>query len=279
VIDIPRLIYENIAIGIIIQRIGECKGRNNIGISSIFTQQTPLDRIYRDSIFSVSDKIAVIEFKAPEFVTMGNRSVLEYRRINIKSLEKIASNLGDSNVFLALVHAALDPKDYPTTTPRGLYLWYAVPTTTVFVPFKEIRRRNISQGTTDIDIKINRCTGKALVQQYLGPTCMIQCPLTKKLPWCASCGGLYLNFSKKNVFLDIDIHIPRLGIQLKGCTIMGYTLASLISDFIECKIGYEVTKDTYENIKDIVMKIGENFMLMVLTKDNNFYAITTAQST
>jgi len=106
-----RLIYENTAIGMIAQRIGECRFFNRIAITSAITQQTPLEQKYRDALFNVDDKIAIIEFKAPEY---RNRK-LRYEDIPLGKLKALRNTLGGRNVFIALILNTC------ITTPQLLY--------------------------------------------------------------------------------------------------------------------------------------------------------------
>ena len=67
-LKITRLVYENVAIGSMAQRIGECRFANaySTGISQVVTQQIGhLEKRYRDSIVAVDNKIIAIEFKSP----------------------------------------------------------------------------------------------------------------------------------------------------------------------------------------------------------------------
>jgi len=64
-----KLIYENPVIGVITQRIGECVFSNllyTIAPEVLLSQQSPLEKRFRDFALSVGCKVIVVEFKSPE---------------------------------------------------------------------------------------------------------------------------------------------------------------------------------------------------------------------
>jgi len=112
-----KLIYENLAIGVIAQRIGECRFANKyFNLRMVITQQTigkmNLEEKYRDALLSVNNKILIIEFKAPVVKrTQDGDIVLEYGNINLPKLKTIADKkIGENNVVLALIHTLLPSK-------------------------------------------------------------------------------------------------------------------------------------------------------------------------
>ena len=64
-----KVVYENIAIGVIAQRIGECRYANRylMNLRMAITQQiTKPGMGYRDTVITINDEILVIEFKHRE---------------------------------------------------------------------------------------------------------------------------------------------------------------------------------------------------------------------
>ena len=101
-----------------------------------------LEKRYRDSIVAVDDKIIAIEFKSPSLTNCGCRGkrCLKYYNINFDALISVASRIHPDNTFLALIHAYLNAEDIHINKNTGLYLWYAVPATTAFIPLSHLLR-------------------------------------------------------------------------------------------------------------------------------------------
>ncbi len=253
-----RLIYENVAIGLIVQRIGECRAQNSwLPIKGTLTQQTPLEKNYRDTLLSYGDKFVVIEFKSPEFRSTS----LIYEGIQLSVLYNIASTIGEENVLLGLIHATLAGR-LIKTLGSGLYCWWTVPATTVFVPLSNLSGF-VSPQTSQIRLEITRASGYANPNKVnIYPTCATQSPINKTEAWCSSCGGVYQ--------VGGDPRIISLGARLdsRPLQIEGYTLASLIHEIVKCEIGCIVdhpnrkhTGDqriiTYEEVPVVIRRTKE----------------------
>lgn len=228
-----KLVYENLAIGVIIGRIGECRFANKFftSLSMALTQQTPLERRYRDALMNVRDKLIVIEFKAP-YITSDSKLV--YKKIPMNKLMRIAKIIGEENTMLALIHALLTPNDIQSaysSRRSGTYMWLATPATTAFIPLAKLPL-NI-KNMTEANIKIVNAHPYANTWYANTPisTCAKQSYLTKREPVCASCGGLYYRFGQ--------LRTPVLELE-GGVRVRSYTLASLLKTFIECRIGFTI---------------------------------------
>ncbi len=130
----PPIIYENVAVGKILQRIAECRLINFFSdMNILLTQQTrPLEEKYRDMAIMAGDKIIVIEFKAPEITKEGLRYTFSsYKQIQaLKRLQRELKN----NVFIGLIHARLLRERSSIKSRSGMYKFNAVPATTIFIP-------------------------------------------------------------------------------------------------------------------------------------------------
>ena len=71
-----RLVYENIGIGTILQRLGECRYANGYYSNprGMLTQQTRAERQTRDLALIGDLKLLVFEFKAPAIVQAPNKN-------------------------------------------------------------------------------------------------------------------------------------------------------------------------------------------------------------
>ncbi len=173
-----RLVYENIGIGAILQRLGECRYANGYYSNprGMLTQQTRLERQSRDLALIGDLKLLVFEFKAPAIVQAPNKNfVLRYENIEIDKLlaaarevekqNKAIKKNGEESVMIALIHAALPNSEVQNAynhimqlkqkksrqssssqqstsivqDVEGRYLWLATPGTTVYIPLKQIK--------------------------------------------------------------------------------------------------------------------------------------------
>jgi|GEM_PF-5663555 len=67
---VNKPLYENVGIGTIIKRIGECTAlTSDYNMSILLTQQTPREDECKDLCITVGSKIVVIDFKAPDQIT------------------------------------------------------------------------------------------------------------------------------------------------------------------------------------------------------------------
>ena len=261
------LVYENVAIGVIAQRIGECRLANRyiLNPQQLVTQQiVPLEKLYRDSIITRGDKSIVIEFKVPRVSSKG----LRYENIDIRALMAIAKRFREENVFLALIHAYLPSHAIPKNVGNGLYLWFAVPGTTAFIPLSNLPQALKASGT-----KISLYVIKAIPPINIShvstqiPSCVRQpTPIVKHEPYCASCGGLYLGGPGK-------LRMPELYIDANGKTFSAksYTFASLMKAFTDCFIGFEVesTREV-EELHKLLQELHEltkSLALLVLGRE------------
>ncbi|MEB3845316.1 MAG: hypothetical protein LRS48_06550 [Desulfurococcales archaeon] len=265
------LIYENTAIGIIAQRIGECRLANRYFINpkQFITQQiSTIEKYYRDSIITVGDKFIVIEFKAPQ---VKNNNTLVYSNINLKSLKEIANKIGAKNVFLALIHAYLLCWDINLPkNSTGFYLWYAVPGTTAFIPLSKLPMSNLPNATVNLEVRrADCCINKEYVLRTQIPTCVRHpTPIISKVsrePSCSTCGGLFYN------------HLIVYLLNNEFC-ITSYTFAKLMEEFAaQCNIGFKVEspdkKDEFYRIINILSDMPkQNIALLVSGREGPFLA-------
>lgn len=126
-------LYENVGIGDIIKRIGECNALvDDYELFIRFTQQSPREDECRDLCITTGSKLIVIDFKAPDEIHSDRRV---YRGVStrIGSLENI---IGSDNLFLGLLHALL-AVEAPQSS-RGYFLHVVTPMTTVFIPLSSL---------------------------------------------------------------------------------------------------------------------------------------------
>ncbi len=124
-------LFENVGIGMIIKRIGECNAIvNDYTLSTLLTQQTPREEECRDICITAGSKIVIIDFKAPDVDSQG------VRNYDLKTkVTRLAVRIGSRNFFFGLLHATLTsmpPSD------RGYYLAIAVPATTRFLSLEQL---------------------------------------------------------------------------------------------------------------------------------------------
>lgn len=260
------LVNENVAIGVIAQRVGECRLANRYisNPQQLVTQQIKsLEKLYRDSIIAKGDKFIVIEFKAPRLSSKG----LKYKDINIRALMAIAKKFREENVFLALIHAYLPPNAIPKNVGNGFYLWFAVPGTTAFIPLSNLPQA-LKVASTKISLDVISVTPPVNITHVSAqiPSCVRQpTPIVKQEPYCASCGGL-LSAPK-------TLKKPRLNIIANGniFNINSYTFASLMKSFVDCRLGSKIgdTKET-EELFVLLNELREpttSLALLVLSKE------------
>ncbi len=242
--SLRKLVYENLAIGAMAQRIGECRyaGWYRNIVYQRLTQQTPLENRYRDSIFEVGDKVLAIEFKAPSCKGLAGRTILSYDKVDLRKLANVAKTLGKENVFLGLIHALLGQKNVDCSKANGDYMWLATPGTTAFVNYMQLKNYS---GVVSIKITV-KLEGFAKYE-YVNtpiPTCAQQTiPLIKRLPHCASCGGLFGRNGQIRILTLRNTRIDNLSTFLES-----YTLASLLYLFSKCHVGYVITEKNKEKV-------------------------------
>jgi hypothetical protein len=272
------LVYENVAIGVIAQRVGECRLANRYisNPQQLVTQQiTSLEKLYRDSVIAEGDKFIVIEFKAPRLSSKG----LKYESIDVRALMAIANKFREENVFLALIHAYLPPNTIPKNVGNGFYLWFAVPGTTAFIPLS-----NLPQALKASSAKISLAVINAHPSMNIAyistqiPSCVRQpTPIVKQEPYCASCGGLFFGGPGK-------LRIPELRVDLNGNTfnVKSYTFASLMKSFTNCLIGFRIgsTREV-EELHKLLQELYElttSLALLVLYKEGiSFIPISSSR--
>ncbi|MCE4602387.1 MAG: hypothetical protein F7B18_04305, partial [Desulfurococcales archaeon] len=149
-------LYENVGIGTIIKRIGECNALSgDYGLSILLTQQTPREDECKDLCITEGSKLIVIDFKAPDDIDYQKR---HYKNVRIR-IGKLGNIIGFNNVFLGLLHAALRINIlYSISHSKGYFMHIATPLSTVFIPLNEFKDAlYISQKGTlyfrNIDVK------------------------------------------------------------------------------------------------------------------------------
>ncbi len=234
-----KIIYENVAIGAIIQRIGECRILNLLpNLSSILSQQSPLEKLRRDLSIQTGDKLIILEFKSP---TLLNKC-LRYEDIKWSALASIANKVGDENVFLALIHSRLPEKErQKIRSPNGLYKFQCVAATTSFISLKELKKQ---VSIFRKDIIVERCKGEHDGLYANFPSCatnplppIIKALLHKHIP-CYSCGGI-----RKHT----------LEISQVNASISAHSFAYLITSLHTCTLGYKLREyeDMLENVREL----------------------------
>jgi len=261
------LVYENVAIGVIAQRVGECRLANRYisNPQQLVTQQiTSLEKLYRDSVIAKGDKFIVIEFKAPR---LGNKG-LRYENIDIRTLMAIAKKFREENVFLALIHAYLPLNAIPKNIGNGFYLWFAVPGTTAFIPLSNLPQA-LKASSTKINLDvITACPSINIAYVSIQmPSCIRQpTPIVKQEPYCASCGGLFFGGPGR-------LRMPELCMDMNGVTfsVRSYTFASLMKSFIDCSIGSKIrnageVEELHKLLQELCISTT-SLALLVLSKE------------
>jgi len=184
---------------------------------AITQQVRKLEERYRDALFSVDDKLLVIEFKAP-MVKQGG--VLVYEKINIAKLRRMAR-------------------------PTGFYLWLATPGTTAFVLLSRLPQNTKNNDKLSIEVvEAQLCTNINYANTLI-PACAKQFSLTKQEPHYASCGGLYEGPGQlRKLILTLSGSFGRIHV-------LSYTLASLIKSFIECRIGCQISVEIARRLAEL----------------------------
>lgn len=266
---VNKPLYENVGIGTIIKRIGECTAlTGDYNLFTLLTQQTPREDECKDMCITVGSKIVVIDFKAPDQITSSERVYLNVRtRIN-----SLKSTLGLKNLLLGLLHATLRVTPH-AGQKNGYFLHIATPMTTIFVPLLQfVKDKQYSSNTLNLgNIKIKdfeyscfACEGilynimsseKDLIfrasipscynpeytlpsnfakicQHYsiLHEACLPACIEAACPNSCFSCGGLCDVILKGNIGSYFS----------NSYLIKGYTLASLLWMMRCCKLGYYI---------------------------------------
>jgi len=180
-----------------------------------------------------------------------------YEDIRMCALKEIADYIGSRNVLLALVHAALPRVYIRMAKSTGMYLWWAVPVTTAYIPLDQIKEATSKPRI----IQVRRAYNAPSMLPFI-PTCLKQAPVNKNEPWCASCGGVYMGPNNpKMYFLEVTINGTRY-------TVAAYTTATLIHMLLTCKIGYQITKEGEGVLSQIypLMKKLSSPMLFIRTE-------------
>ena len=129
-------LYENVGIGTILKRIGECNALvGDYGLSVFLTQQhRELERECRDLCITVGSKAIIIDFKAPNQIRVDARS---YERVEllVAGLENL---IRSNSYFVGFLHAALR-LDF-NGQPTGYFMHIATPMTTIFIPLNYIMK-------------------------------------------------------------------------------------------------------------------------------------------
>ncbi len=265
---VNKPLYENVGIGTIIKRIGECTAlTSDYNMSILLTQQTPKEDECKDLCITVGSKIVVIDFKAPDQITHSGR-VYRNVKTRIKGLEYL---LGSDNLLLGLLHATLRVTPQTGRT-SGYFLHIATPMFTVFVPLSQFTKyAQISSLTVklgdiiirDVEYSCFPCEGilydimsseRNLILSASIPSCyyyrnsifninrLCSCYfIISRLRWfaciesvcsecCLSCGGLCNVILYGNISRHHASEVP----------IRGYTLASLLWMMRCCELGYYV---------------------------------------
>lgn len=284
-------LYENVGIGTIIKRIGECNALiGDYDLSVRLTQQSPREDECKDLCITVGSKIVVIDFKAPDKITSQERL---YRNVKTRRTSLI-KYLGSENILLGLFHAALTIN--PRRQSNGYFLNIAVPATTIFVPLSQFTGPTKSNPASTVNLgdirieeieyidsqcdfysRICRNSEELLVKTSVVPSCYHSgnveansiyrlCRLHSRfcpILWescleaicshsCFSCGGL----------CDVNVHGM---INNKKVRMKGYTLASLLWMIRGCKLGYRVESNEKRNI---IMDLLASFSRVSIEQDN-----------
>lgn len=270
-----RLIYENIAIGVIIQRIAECRLINYVpNLQALLTQQTKdLEKKYRDMPVAVGDKIVVIEFKAPDF----NGRHLEYKlqQKQINKLEKLIGKLDSRSVFVGLIHARLSNTKISTSS-SGIYKFYAVPSTTVFIPAYEIVAVAKKVGSSSFKLKaknvypqIEEYTEDSIFPECVYPQVMQMYYLPSPYLICRTCGGICEFLCR---YCIADGQFIELEISNRHDIVRYISLAQLLASLRLCRLGYKITDanefrdvlDIYKKDKDVGKDVRDESASLVL---------------
>ena len=147
--------YENIGIGSIIRKIGECNciGLNRVA-STLLTQQTPREDECRDLCITTGSKIVIVDFKAPDTISRYERV---YENVSTR-ITRIMEVIGAKNSFIGFLHGFLrvDPSG---GGGNGYYLSIATPLTTAFVPMSNSLLKYGSFSVGKVRIRNSGLTG------------------------------------------------------------------------------------------------------------------------
>lgn len=266
-------LYENVGIGTIIKRIGECTALTGDYNTSIqLTQQTPREDECKDLCITVGSKIVVIDFKAPDKISSSERI---YRNIQTR-IGSLKNLLGSNNLMLGLLHATL--RVTPQTRHiNGYYLHTATPITTIFVPLSQLVEytQKFSHTLNLGDIRIREA--KHLCFSYRNILYNIMgsekdLTLRASIPSCYNQNYLLFNKINRLYYCCSIIHeeYPPACVEAgySDCclscgglcdvilryydrSLRGYTLASLLWKMRCCKLGHYI-----ENIGELADIIG-----------------------
>lgn len=284
-------LLENVGIGAIIERLGECRALNcDWELSSILTQ-TYAEEYCRDLCITVGSKLLLVDFKVPSRV---ERNYRHYDRVTFAIPDRLRyiyfdhnNNIRSNIMYLGLIHATIE-EDFQSLCP-GFYLYYAVPMTTIFADISKIvqsvpqgckriiNRENIRVKTASIasPLRLFLRDGRLASHRALIPDCirmsyagmctpncapvLLSCNLQwycrnieRKCGTCLSCGGL----------CGVRVEIYRGVRPVK--TIRALTLAELIWGLRCGTIGYTVK--SRDEAKRLVNDIS-----MLLYHDYSYY--------
>ena len=281
-----RIIYENAAVGMILQRIAECRIMNFIpSLRALLTQQSPAEEKYRDMPIGLDDKIIIIEFKAPEFDS--NRKCFKYE-FNGKQIKKL-KELNDKthgNVFIGLIHAKLLPeiRTSGVSSPSPFYKIYAVPSTTLFIRVSDIKidaicdmidqAKNVEDKDISVKLYLNDIIFGNDYIESIFPECLSSEYYVTYLPKdniCKTCGGIsscYCYSICRDAAVCHCIGCRELELLVSVNTSKDiptdtfhyccYSLVEILMLLRSCKIGYKI-RDTRE-FNDIIKIITDNLL-------------------
>lgn len=254
-------LYENVGIGSIIRKIGECNCvSSGSGTSTLLTQQTPREDECRDLCIVSGSKIIVVDFKAPHLITRNERV---YGNVLTK-ITNLMNFIGLENSFIGFLHGFLQVDPSPQSVAGGYYLSTASPLTTAFVSLSNFALNQgsragsvVSVGTVRLGALTvgNDCplyyfnmysifTDEKLAAGVASIPCCVE--NTYVDPWileyCLPCGSL----------CDITLTI-KYG-AFEG-DVVSFSLARLLLELKSCRIGYRVEANNREKIVSAVKQI------------------------
>lgn len=155
-----RLLYENVGIGSIVFKVGECNAasRGEMAARVYLTQQVrDGERLFRDLGLAVGSRLVIIDFKVPRDIVSGRGAaekiydVERIRRLG-EAVNRLAGaglrcysppaatvykgvngGIPEANAFLGLIHAYLLTAPQRRAGGGGFYLARAAPATTAFI--------------------------------------------------------------------------------------------------------------------------------------------------
>ncbi|MEB3779698.1 MAG: hypothetical protein GSR85_05640, partial [Desulfurococcales archaeon] len=266
-------LFENIGIGTIIKRIGECNAlSDDYSLSILLTQQTPREDECKDLCIAGGSKLVVIDFKAPVVIDYQMR---RYKNVRTR-VSRLGNIIGLNNIFLGLLHAALKISTQCVINyNKGYFMHMATPLSTVFVPLSEFNGNShtFQKGTlyfgnidiNEIDYNCIFCNG--LLKRYLESESLII--LKSMTPTCCSIrNNLCFNtigFSPQYCDFCYDLCEAKIEVKISSSYatnslwINGFTLSYLLWLIRSCKIGYHIRgrEDREKIIEELLSLIGD----------------------